>query len=120
MNYTLLGGVFLVLLIFSFGVKMYTNPSGFRSYFAYRTQFSLKNEDTWFAANMFAGLLLMVLAVILLILLIFLESEYRDQSNMLRLISAYFLGGSGFIYFCTERRLRKIFHRDGKRRAGSL
>ena len=120
MNYTLLSGIFLVLLVFSFGVKMYTNPSDFKSYLGYRSSFSLKNEDTWYAANMFAGLLLMVLAVILLVLLIFLESEYREQANMLRLILFYFLAGAGVIYYLTEKRLRKIFHRDGKRRAGSL
>ena len=120
MNYTLLGGIFLVLLVFSFGVKMYTNPFDFKSYAGYRSQLSLKNEDTWYSANMFAGLLLMVLAVILLVLLIFLESENRDHTYMLRLIFFYFIAGSGVIYYLTEKRLKKIFHRDGKRRAGSL
>jgi uncharacterized membrane protein len=120
MNYTLLSGIFLVLLFFTLGVKQYTNPTGFRSFIGYRSQFSLKNEDTWYAANMFAGLLLMVMAVILLLLLLFLENEYRDQSRMLQLIFTYFIAVYVFIYYLTERKLRRIFHRDGKRRAGSL
>ena len=120
MNYALLSGIFVVLMIFSFGVKMYTNPSGYRSFVGYRSHFSLKNEDTWYAANMFAGLLLMVLAVILLVLLIFLESEYRKQAAIIELILIYFLLGGAVIYYLTEKKLKKIFHRDGKRRAGSL
>lgn len=120
MNYAFLSGILLVLVVFSFGVRIYRNPPDINSALAYRSHFSKKNEDTWSAANAFAGLLLMLLAVSLLILLILLESTHREQVKILKIIGGYFLAGSVLIYYLTERRLRRFFHRDGKRRPGSF
>jgi uncharacterized membrane protein len=120
MNYAFLTGIFLVLTVFSYGLKIYRTPPDMNSRMAYRTRFSKKNGDTWYAANVFAGLLLMLLAVSLLFLLIFLESKYREQASMLRFIFLYFVLASVLIYFLTERKLRRIFHRDGKRRSSSF
>jgi uncharacterized membrane protein len=120
MNYAFLSGILLVLVVFSFGVKIYRNPPEINSMLSYRSHFSRKNEDTWYAANVFAGLLLMLLAVSLLILLVFLESTHREQAQILKIICGYFLVGSVLIYYLTELRLRRFFHRDGKRRSGSF
>lgn len=108
------------MIFFSIGLKMYRNPAAPNSYLAYRTHFSRKNDETWFAANCFAGLLLMIMAVILLGMLAFMESTFDDQYVLMRLILYYFLSCSFLIYYLTERRLKRFFHRDGKRRASSL
>jgi uncharacterized membrane protein len=120
MNYVFLSGILLVMLIFSIGLKMYRNPSDIDGILAYRSDFSKKNEDTWYSANLYAGFYLMILATTLLFLLFLLEILLKSQIKIFSLIMGYFLSGGVLTYFLTERRLKKVFFRDGKRRPGSF
>ena len=116
MNYLLLLGSFLSLLIFSVGVRMNKNPKSYKSLLAYRTASSKRNEDTWYEANQYAGRCLMAKAAVLLFLLSISEVFSIDKIMMLKLVVAYLVLGLFLVIYCTERRLRKIFFRDGKRR----
>lgn len=116
MNTYLLLSLFFGLSFFSFGVKLYRNPGGADVILAYRTSASLRNEDTWYEANHYAGRCLMMIGALLLLVLIFLE-YYLNNINAL----FYFLGGGilisiALVYLFTELHLKHVFFRDGKRR----
>lgn len=120
MNYAFLIGILLVLIFFSFGVRIHRNPGEPGRKLAYRSTSSLRNEETWYSANVFAGRCLMLLAATMLILLILLESAIRNQQHIIQLLGSYFLLGFLLTYILTERHLKKTYFRDGKRRPGSF
>ena len=120
MNYAFLGGILLVLFFFTLGVRIHRNSGETSRKLAYRSSASLRNEETWYSANVFARRCLMLLAASMLILLIFLESTIRNQRHIIQLLGCYFLLGFLLTYVLTERHLKKTYFRDGKRRPGSF
>lgn len=85
----------------------------------YKTKASKRNEDTWFESNIYAGKCLMVLASLILLLLVITEIYFSSTSTaykMLYILSGFVLTALTIIYGLTERHLKKVFFRDGKRR----
>ena len=85
----------------------------------YKTKASKRNEDTWFESNIYAGKCLMVLASLILLLLVVTEIYFSTTSathKMLYVLSGFVLTSLTIIYVLTERHLKKVFFRDGKRR----
>ncbi|CAN5601102.1 hypothetical protein BH11BAC2_BH11BAC2_13400 [soil metagenome] len=116
MNHYLIGGLLLILMLFSLGVKLNRDPWDLGSSIGYRTTFSRKNDETWYEANMYAGRCLMLMATLLMLLLM-LSEIYIGNRRALFMI----MGGGVFISLIaviifTEKHLRKVFFRDGKRR----
>ncbi|MBL0096842.1 MAG: SdpI family protein [Bacteroidetes bacterium] len=105
------------LSFFSLGLKLKNGPEFMESWLAYRTTASLRNEDTWYEGNAYAGKWLMILASLILIILVFAELFATQNLNWLLSILFYsMLISIAIIYILTERHLRKVFFHDGKRR----
>ena len=121
MNIVLLSCVFVVLILFSIGVKISLDPGDVGSYFAYRTKNSMRSEHTWVDGNNYAGRCLMIASPFLIILLI--TSEQYLPLHPTR-IFVILISGSlvSIIATCmlTERRLSRLYFKDGKRRPNSL
>ena len=116
----MLSGAIFVLIIFSFGLKIYSNPGPLDTIFAYRTNRSIKNEDTWLEANVFAGRCLMYFATIFLLLLLlagqlFISTEFTIYS----MVFCFAICSISVVAF-TEKHLQQVFFRDGKRKPTSL
>ena len=116
MNHFLMIGSFFTLVVFSLGVRMNLNPRDYKSALGYYTSSSKRNEDTWYEANQYAGRCLMLLSAVLLILLGISELYSVESEIILKAGGVYFVVCVALIYYFTERRLHKIFFRDGKRR----
>lgn len=120
MNFYMLSGAIFVLIIFSFGLKIHNDPGPLNNIFAYRTNRSIRNEDTWLEANVFAGRCLMYFATIFLILLLlggslFISTEFTIYAMTFCLV----ICGVSVVAF-TEKHLQQVFFRDGKRKPTSL
>lgn len=79
----------------------------------------MRNEDTWFESNVFAGRCLMVLASLILLLLVLTEMYFAKSTSehkLFYILSAFLVASLLSIYLLTERHLKKVFFRDGKRR----
>ncbi len=119
MNEYLILSVALTLCFFSLGLKLNQDSSSMDGFLGYKTKASKRNEDTWFESNVYAGRCLMVLASLILLLLVITEVYFTSPSTTHKML--YVLGGFVFsslalIYILTERHLKKVFFRDGKRR----
>ncbi|HBC95306.1 MAG TPA: hypothetical protein DC034_00735 [Clostridium sp.] len=110
MIYSLVFG--LVTLAFGVIPKM-VRPKKINSWYGYRTDISMKNQDTWNEANRYSTNQYVLAGIILLIL-----GE----------IGHYFLHGKGYLVpligfipvlmctvFTTEKHMKKIFDENGKR-----
>lgn len=85
----------------------------------YNTKASKRNEDTWFESNIYAGKCLMVLASLILLLLVITENYFSTSTiahKMFYILSGFVLTSLAIIYVLTERHLKRVFFRDGKRR----
>lgn len=85
----------------------------------YKTKASKRNEDTWFESNIYAGKCLMVLASLILLLLVITEIYFSTSTiahKMFYILSGFVLTSLTIIYVLTERHLKRVFFRDGKRR----
>lgn len=121
------GLMFIVVLITPLimivvGNRFVKNPTGvINEEYGYRTEMSMKNQDTWDFANRYCGRVwrtigAMFLPVILIVMLI-----VRNFSNMvvgitaLALIAAQVLSMYAIVFF-VEKALRRTFDENGKRR----
>lgn len=116
MNEYLILSLAIGLGFFSFGVKLNRDPGEMDTRFAYRTRSSLRNEDTWYEANIYAGRCLMMLGAILIPLLIFVDIKIDRINTLVMIFSVAVIVSISVIYVFTELHLKKLFFRDGKRR----
>lgn len=117
MNAYFLLSIIGALSFFSFGLKLSQGPDDMKSWMAYRSKAALRNEDTWYEANAYAGKWLMVFSSLILIILVLTELYATRNLNLLLSVLFYSLLFSVFIiYFLTERHLKSVFFHDGKRR----
>lgn len=116
MNEYLILSLAIGLGFFSFGVKLNRDPGSMESLFAYRTKASMRNEDTWFEANVYAGRCLMFIGAVVIPLLILADLKIDRLTILLFIFSLTVLISIAIIYLFTEIHLRKLFFRDGKRR----
>ncbi|MFN8152668.1 MAG: SdpI family protein [Bacteroidia bacterium] len=116
MNHYLILSLAIGLSFFSFGVKLNRDPGSMDTRFAYRTRSSLRNEDTWYEANIYAGKVMMLIAAFVLPLLIFADIRINRIDMLISVFSVTILASLSLTYLFTEIHLRKLFFRDGKRR----
>jgi uncharacterized membrane protein len=120
MNGYFLFGFFLALSIFTLGVRVNRDPGDLNGVIGYRSSRSIKNDDTWYEANVFAGRSLMIMAVILLIIISIAEVLKMKANFMFMLMAVYIVLCSILLIFLTEKHLKRNFFRDGKRKPTSL
>lgn len=119
-------GITVPLLILIFGVLMIVRPPrDVKTIVAYRSTMSLKNRDTWYFAHAVCGKLWCVLGVLLLLLSALAQFLILRTGNetlltistiALAVIQTLALIGTLPI---VERRLKKAFHSNGRRRRPS-
>jgi len=116
MNEYLIGCIFLVLVFFTLGLLLFNNPGKINSAFGYRTFASKRNQDTWDEANMYAGKCMMLCGIMLIVVLVIVDFFFNNVLKMFAMLGAFSLVSLLCVLFFTERRLKYIFFRDGKRR----
>jgi uncharacterized membrane protein len=116
MNEYLVACILLVLIFFSFGVSKFNNPGMMNSTFGYRTTASKKNQDTWDEANMYAGKCMMLCGIFLILITVMVDYIFNNVAKMFALLGVLTLISLVIVVLLTERRLKKVFFRDGKRR----
>jgi hypothetical protein len=116
MKIYLLIAVGSALTLFTIGLRLNRFSGNEDSWFSYRSSLARKNDDTWYEGNQFAGRMLMLFSVLLIALVLF----FFLNQYPVRVIVYSLSGGLFFtlvaVYFLTERYLRDIFFRDGKRK----
>jgi uncharacterized membrane protein len=116
MNESLILCIACGLSFFSIGVKLNRDPGPIASRLGYRTRASMRNEDTWYEANIFAGRWLMLLAVLLLVILAVAEVLTLHQRHLFLIVASAAGSSIVAIYFMTEVHMKRLFFKDGKRR----
>jgi len=105
-----------VMVFFSWGLKLNRDPGEVGSLLGYKTRSSLRNEDTWYEANIFAGRWLMLMSVFSLILIASVIYRLVVVETILFWLAGSFLVSILVVYLKTESHLKALFFRDGKRR----
>ena len=116
MNHYLIISIVCGLSFFSLGLKLNRDPGAIDSYLGYRSRASKRNEDTWYEGNVYAGRCLMLLAVLIMILLAITELYALNIQNIFYFLISCMCISLVLIYFLTERHLKDLFFRDGKRK----
>lgn len=115
MNEHLILSVVVVIVFFTLGLKLNRDPGPIDSLLAYRTASARRNEDTWYESNTYAGRLLMIFASLKL-LAVFIIVGNSSILVLLKVIPVLVVISLIIVYVLTERRIRYLFFRDGKRK----
>jgi hypothetical protein len=115
MNEHLILSVGVVMVFFTLGLKLNRDPGPMDSFIAYRTASSKRNEDTWYESNTYAGRLMMIFASLKL-LAVFVIVGYSGILMLLKVIPVLVVVSTTLVFILTERRMRYLFFRDGKRK----
>jgi uncharacterized membrane protein len=106
--------------MFTLGVRMNHDPGLRSSFLRYRTKSSIRNDETWVYANLFAGRCLMILSVIVLIVLILSETFLlKHPTRMFVTLFFSLLIEILITFMLTERKMKSVFFKDGKRKPNS-
>lgn len=106
--------------MFTLGVRMNQDPGLRSSFFRYRTKASVRNDETWVYANLFAGRCLMILSVIGLIILILSETILlQHPTRMFVILFLSLILEILLTFLLTERKMKSVFFKDGKRKPNS-
>jgi len=120
MNLELLACVCVVLLMFTLGVRMSQDPGMRSTFFRYKTKSSIRTEETWVYANLFAGRCVMISSLLAVIILILSEVYFSiHPTRMFMIVSISLIGVLLITVLLTERKMKTIFFKDGKRKPNS-
>jgi hypothetical protein len=120
MNFLLLFCSFIVMVIFTIGVKLNQRPSEFGG-FGFKTKVSLRCEETWRDGNVTFGRCLMMIAPLQIVILVLTERYLPNHPFRIFTVLAITTIGSVLIaYLLTQKKLRTIYFKDGKRRPNSF
>jgi hypothetical protein len=120
MNLLLLVCSFIVMVIFTIGVKLNQRPSEYGG-FGFKTNVSLRSEETWHDGNVTFGRYLMMIAPLQIVILIVTERYLPDHPYRIFAVLALTTIVSVLLaYFLTQKKLRTIYFKDGKRRPNSF
>jgi len=120
MNLLLLVCSFIVMLIFTIGVKLNQRPSEYGG-FGFKTNVSLRSEETWHDGNVTFGRYLMMIAPLQIVILIVTERYLPDHPYRIFAVLALTTIVSVLLaYLLTQKKLRTIYFKDGKRRPNSF
>ena len=106
----------LPAIMFLFGCIMYEMKMFPNGIFGYKTEMSIKNQDTWDFANQYSGKLWMMWSIPLLIIsevAMFLLKPSPAAAESMMLFQMIPLAA---VLLCTEKALKKTFDRQGNRR----
>ena len=110
-------------IFFIVGILMkYFTPKYPNLWFGYRTPFSVKNEQTWKEANSYSANLAIAFGILNAIIWGYLGYEFRDNPNnpiVASIGAPTVIASAALLIILTEWHLRKIFNKDGNRRAGN-
>jgi len=120
MNYYMLMVIFFVLSVFSIGLKIYLNPGKVNSTFGYSSQRSILTEDTWYEANRYAGRSLMRFSTVSLLLFSLIGSFFSNIQHVFLVLASCFFIFLLSVVFLTEKHLKQVFLKNGKRRPTAL
>lgn len=116
MNIHLIACILLILIFFTIGLLLVTNTPPINSLLGYRTKSAKRNQDTWDEANIFAGRCMMYLGIVLLLMTVITDFIFEDINIMFNTLGAFSGVAVIYIIYLTERRLKNVFFRDGKRK----
>lgn len=120
MNLLLLVCSFIVMVIFTIGVKLNQRPSEYGG-FGYKTNVSLRSEETWHDGNVTFGRYLMMIAPLQIVILIVSERYLPDHPYRIFAVLAITTIVSVLLaYLLTQKKLRTLYFKDGKRRPNSF
>ena len=120
MNFLLLICSFIVMVIFSIGVKLNTRPSAYGG-FGFKTSVSLRSEETWHDGNVTFGRYLMIIAPLQIITLVVTERYLPEHPyRIFAVLAITTLVSISIAYILTQKKLRTIYFKDGKRRPNSF
>ena len=120
MNFLLLFCSFIVMIIFTVGVKFNQRPSEYGG-FGFKTKVSLRSEETWRDGNITFGRCLMMIAPLQIAVLVITERYLPDHPYRIFAVLVISTIVSVFIaYLLTQKKLRTIYFKDGKRRPNSF
>lgn len=116
MNEYLIACIFLVLIFFSLGLCIFNNPGQRNSIYGYRTTAARRNQDTWDEANIYAGKCMMFCGIVMLLIVVVIDYIFSDVNKMFTLLGIFTLVSMLIVIMLTERRMKQVFFRDGKRK----
>ena len=120
MNLLLLACSFIVMVIFTIGVKLNQRPSEYGG-FGFKTNVSMRSEETWHDGNVTFGRYLMMIAPLQIVILIVSERYLPDHPYRIFAVLVITTIVSVLLaYLLTQKKLRTIYFKDGKRRPNSF
>jgi len=120
MNLLLLICSFIVMVIFTIGVKFNQRPSEYGG-FGFKTSVSMRSEETWHDGNVTFGRYLMVIAPFQIAVLV--ATERYLPTHPFKIFAVLIITTIVSIlvaYLLTQKKLRTIYFKDGKRRPNSF
>jgi len=91
-------------------------PKTINTLYGYHMKSSMRNQDTWMEANMYAGRLLLLLSILFLVAAL-ISTNLLDFSFIeLSLYAFALLVSCAGIYYLTEMHMKNVFDENGKRR----
>jgi hypothetical protein len=120
MNLLLLVCSFIVMVIFTIGLKLNKRPNEYGG-FGFKTKVSMRSEDTWHDGNVTFGRYLMLIAPLQIVVLIITERYLPDHPYRIFAVLTLTTIVSVVVAFLkTQKKLRAIYFKDGKRRPNSF
>jgi len=120
MNFLLLICSFIVMIIFTIGLKLNKKPSYYGG-FGFKTSVSMRSEETWMDGNITFGRYLMLIAPLQIGVLVATEHYLPNHPNRIFAVLIISTLLSVLIaYNLTQKKLRTIYFKDGKRRPNSF
>ncbi|MFN5345890.1 MAG: SdpI family protein [Bacteroidota bacterium] len=120
MNFLLLACSFIVMVIFTIGVKLNQRPSEYGG-FGFKTNVSMRSEETWHDGNVTFGRYLMMIAPLQIVILIVSERYLPNHPyRIFAVLAITTIVSVLFAYLLTQKKLRTIYFKDGKRRPNSF
>lgn len=116
MKIYLLIAVSFTLTLFTAGLKLNRFTGDEDAWLAYRSRLARKNDDTWYEGNQYAGRALMVFSCLLISMVFFFFLNHYAVTTIVYVLCAGLVLSLAGVYILTERHLRDLFFRDGKRK----
>lgn len=112
----------LPLLLIIFGnLFLFKPPKKINSLYGYRTELSMKNQETWYFAHHYCGKLWTISGLLLIpVVVIIMSSSVHQEENTLAVISAVSCVAQSLLLvgtvIATELKLQSVFDQNGNRK----
>ena len=92
-------------------------PKKINTLYGYHMKSSMRNQDTWMEANMYAGRLLLLLSILFLIAGLVTTNFIHFSFMELALYAFVLIISCAGIYYLTEMHMKNVFDEEGRRRS---